>query len=741
MEVIDKGIIMAEEMDKTVGSEQGCNYKRKLDDESSSMVTEDGSLSLEDDFPPYEFTNPQSFNSAELGLGCCTEEQQLGVLEVEDWKDPMATQLEDLLMSNLEAIFSNAIKKVVDLGGYSQEMAEMAVSRKSLYTEGDPLTNIVYNTLNTLKGKGTETPADFVFQNTKQLLHYSLVEMLSVLRELKPSLTVTEAMWELLVHDLSITRVIAPEGQLSGGDSSEQSSDKSSAAPSKLNVQSDMIGSMSVTTFTNISQESKSESNSQLMKSRKHHKEFTSVLREKFFHMKEPKACGKAGVKLGKLTSVSGLIVEKKLKPPSEVPNQKMKRGSSNTKGVSIAGVCRISTNDDSALPEGGSAAKLPTKDATSTSPTVKTAKPKPKPFSSAAQKVQNYCAGIPFDEASCKFVPRDEKDEQVLKLVSRAQELQDEVQSWNDWANKKVMQVADKLRKLQAESKSLKKETEIYRKERKSLEENAEKRISEVENAMENNQKQLESATSSILILEAKKSLLEKELVSAKSLAEKSMASYQQALEREQMTIQQAQSWKAELDLLQDELEKEKQKLANLHQEIEKGKNLLANTEGRVKKERAKTEKILAQAAYFRKEREQSEALMKAEEDAVRKKAASQLQEYVDSMVKLEKEIAVLRLKSGSKISTPSVVKENKKSETVTTGGSQDKPAGGRLKREHECVMCLSEERSVVFLPCAHQVLCLNCNELHEKQGMKECPSCRTTIEFRIHAKFLGQQ
>lgn len=200
MEVIDKGIIMAEEMDKTVGSEQGCNYKRKLDDESSSMVTEDGSLSVEDDFPPYEFTNVQSFNSAELGLGCCTEEQQLGVLEVEDWKDPMATQLEDLLMSNLEAIFSNAIKKVVDLGGYSQEMAEMAVSRKSLYTEGDPLTNIVYNTLNTLKGKGTEIPADFVFQNTKQLLRHSLVEMVGVHRELKPSLTVTEAMWEFLVH-------------------------------------------------------------------------------------------------------------------------------------------------------------------------------------------------------------------------------------------------------------------------------------------------------------------------------------------------------------------------------------------------------------------------------------------------------------------------------------------------------------------------------------------------------------
>jgi chromosome segregation ATPase len=178
------------------------------------------------------------------------------------------------------------------------------------------------------------------------------------------------------------------------------------------------------------------------------------------------------------------------------------------------------------------------------------------------------------------KYVPRDEKDEQILKLVSRAQELQDEVQSWNDWANKKVMQAADKLRRLQAESKSLKKEAEVYRKERKALEENAEKRISEVENVMENNEKQLENASSSILILEAKKSLLEKDLEAAKSLAEKSMTTLQEALEREQVAIRKVQSWETEKGLLQDELEKEKKKLSNLQQEIQKGKNLLANTE-----------------------------------------------------------------------------------------------------------------------------------------------------------------
>jgi hypothetical protein len=61
------------------------------------------------------------------------------------------------------------------------------------------------------------------------------------------------------------------------------------------------------------------------------------------------------------------------------------------------------------------------------------------------------------------------------------------------------------------------------------------------------------------------------------------------------------------------------------------------------VKEERVKTEKILALATFIIKDREQCESLMKAEEDAIRKRAASELQEYVESIVKIEKEIDVL--------------------------------------------------------------------------------------------------
>ena len=65
------------------------------------------------------------------------------------------------------------------------------------------------------------------------------------------------------------------------------------------------------------------------------------------------------------------------------------------------------------------------------------------------------------------------------------------------------------------------------------------------------------------------------------------------------------------------------------------------------------------------------------------------------------------------------------------------DHSATGGVKREQECVMCLSEEMSVLFMPCAHQVVCKTCNELHEKQGMQDCPSCRSPIQQRIAVRF----
>lgn len=166
--------------------------------------------------------------------------------------------------------------------------------------------------------------------------------------------------------------------------------------------------------------------------------------------------------------------------------------------------------------------------------------------------------------------------------------------------------------------------------------------------------------------------------------------------------------------------------------------------------------EELLLQVSSLRKEREQIEVSAKSEEDMIKLKAEKNLQRYRDDIQKLEKEIAQLRLKTDSskiaalrrgingsyasrcvdmKNGTPPEKPQTSFISELVTNLNEYSAAG--VKRERECVMCLSEEMSVVFLPCAHQVVCSSCNELHVKQGMKDCPSCRSPIQRRISVRY----
>lgn len=166
--------------------------------------------------------------------------------------------------------------------------------------------------------------------------------------------------------------------------------------------------------------------------------------------------------------------------------------------------------------------------------------------------------------------------------------------------------------------------------------------------------------------------------------------------------------------------------------------------SQARWKQESKEKEDILLEVSSIRKEREQIEVSEKSKEDLIKSKADKNLQRYRDDIQKLEKEIAQLRQKTdsskiaalrrginGSYAGRCMDMKHKHGSNTSTNSFV------GGVKRERECVMCLSEEMTVVFLPCAHQVVCTTCNELHENQGMKDCPSCRTPIQHRISVRF----
>ncbi|XP_018482737.2 putative E3 ubiquitin-protein ligase RF4 [Raphanus sativus] len=809
--------------------DKGRNNKRKLADSSQpkeATLTE---------FPRYEST-----------------EDQLKVVEDSDtveWDDPFACRLEELLSSNLLALFLNAMKQVIDCG-YTDDDVLKAISGSRLYCGGsDLVSNIVSNALNVLKNGsegGGDGSRDYVFEDLQQLVGYTLVEMISLVKEVRPTLSTVEAMWRLLMCDLNVLQAFEVESSDSPGFSLSESSESLAAESNPANSgdpdnnqkpqqtsahsdhQSEPLkfgnfpnyknanssgtasgkgvasgstvsgGGVKSTSFTLVSDE-------KVVSSRKGRtKKEIPMLRQKSCVEKiRTYGKGSGSYKAAKFASVGSFLLEKRAKSSSEMMAKHYSAKMTTEIGVKVSleeTTCYVhkkSSKSDSpvVLVDGkGYITALPAIAATKASKKKSGSEPiklvpaasekksgsepvKLVPSSSEKKTVSSvpsasgkksvssvpiasekksgseseekasvseklapdYYAGIPYDASLGIYVPRDKKDELIVKLVPRVNDLQNELQVWTDWANQKVKEATGRLLKDQPELKALRKERDMakqHKKETKLMEENTMKRLTEMELAVKNATSQFEKANNAARRLEAEQSLLKKEMEAAKIRAAESAESYREAKERGQRSLKDTQSWEGQKTLLQEELKVQRDKVTVMQKEVNKAKNRQNQIEAALKQEKTAKGNLIAQASSIKKERKKLEALGKAEEERIKAKAEADARYYIENIKRLERDITELKLKS-----------EYSRIVALKKGGSgggkeskprkRENPGVTKVKRERECVMCLSEEMSVIFLPCAHQVLCFKCNQLHEKEGMMDCPSCRGTIQRRIQARF----
>ncbi|MCD7457994.1 hypothetical protein HAX54_036845 [Datura stramonium] len=808
----------------------------------------------------------------DLGLSCSVGSSEVGPSETReevetteefhdaDWSDLTESQLEELVLSNLDTIFRSAIKRIMAFG-YSEQIATKAVLRSGIcYGCKDIVSNIVENTLAFLRsGQDIDSSREHYFEDLLQMEKYVLAELVCVLREVRPFFSTGDAMWCLLICDMNVSHACAMESDpLSSlvGDGSENSSAsvqphlQSEAKSSESNIRipckpnpsvacahcssetsnvasatsghsfqleaSSMIGVHEIKpkpsfalsgiisekdsssflfdtvdkTFTATGTPNPPTVEEELVGSRKvsgiTKREY--ILRQKSLHLeKHYRTYSSKGV-CRKLNGFSGLVLDNKLKSVADSAGMNINNASLKVNKTSVAGNQdnvhhSISTNNgfSSTLvfgsDNGNGAVPLPNANIPSSSLQVNTSPALPAadtelslsiPAGNITPMPLSYDAGgaicafnmIPNEKSIAQWVPQDKKDEMILKLVPRVRELQSQLQEWTEWANQKVMQAARRLSKDKAELKTLrqeKEEVERLKKEKQGLEENTMKKLAEMENALFKASGQVQRANAAVRRLEIENSILRREMEAAKLHAAESAASCKEVSKREKKTLMKFQSWEKQKAIFQDELIAERRKLVELQQQLEQAKDVQNQLEDRWKQEEKANEDLLRQASSLRKEREQIETSAKSKEDLTKLKAESSLQKYKDDIERLEKEISQLRLKSdSSKIAAlkrgidgsyaskltdfrnAPLPKDNQIPyiSTLVTDFEEYSQDGG-VKRERECVMCLSEEMSVVFLPCAHQVVCTTCNELHEKQGMKECPSCRSFIQQRICVRF----
>ncbi|KAI3787666.1 hypothetical protein L1987_42292 [Smallanthus sonchifolius] len=379
-----------------------------------------------------------------------------------------------------------------------------------------------------------------------------------------------------------------------------------------------------------------------------------------------------------------------------------------------IAGLCLDKKQSPSSVNKNNPA--LPLKETQVTTP-------KPEAFKNA----DYYLAGIPYDESEGEHGPQDDQDKMILAAVGQLQSLQKEVKSWDDWASVKVMQVAKRLSQDRLEIKKLKAEkveAENLKKDKEVAEKNTKKKLSELTAALTTTDCQFQMSSSAIARLESENLVLKRERERAENRSLIEAKSLEEALCKELEALNKSELCGFEKKLLEEDLKSLKQEVGPKQWDLEKAKHLLKEMETKLAQEEREAAKFHEQAESIRNERERLEA---ADE-----RAGKELEKIETEIKRIQYEIAALNLEA-----------ETKKKAAIT--GMSWQLSEGTLRSQvcrnnytrRECVMCLTEEMTVLFVPCGHQVLCAECNVVHEDNGMKECPSCRTPIQKRINCLF----
>jgi len=339
-------------------------------------------------------------------------------------------------------------------------------------------------------------------------------------------------------------------------------------------------------------------------------------------------------------------------------------------------------------------------------------------------------------------------KEETVVSLKIRIKELETQLHDQTEWAQQKVMQAARRLSKDLAELKALRQAREEMlrlKSDQKALEDSTMKKLSEMESALKKASGQVHHANAAVLRLENENAEVRAEMEAAKLNAAESIGICQEIAKRDKKSSKQAQAWERQKVKLQENLSEERQKLTQMQQQLAQAKERQQQAEVRRRQEEKAKEEAVLRADSEKRLREQAEVAAKRREETIRRKAEADKLRHRDDIQRLEQEITALRVSAesshlatwhwGPALITPGrlALKEINERRLPEVRECQDFSTSN-VHRDRECVMCMCEEMSVVFLPCAHQVVCAKCNELHEKQGMRDCPSCRTPIQQRIH-------
>ncbi|KAK1374939.1 MND1-interacting protein 1 [Heracleum sosnowskyi] len=610
--------------------------------------------------------NPNS-HFDDSGWGYCTEEQ-----------------LEEILLKNLEFLYSEAISKLVALG-YEEDVALKAILKNGhCYGGMDVLTNILHNALtylnngcsngNTTDGVGVGGEVEPVFVDLRQLEEYSLAGMVCLLQQVKPHLSKGDAMWCLLMSDLHVGRASVMDFPCLPSHGNDGGGCGSTPAPSNV----ENVGNYPVGVAPALCR----------------------------FH--GGWGFGTGGTSEFPMNGLFSYASEMTLQREIECP--KRFNLTPSMKNLLKRNVAAFAAGFRANSKELQTQANGDGKPATGAKTT--------------GTEVQN--------EES-----QDAKSQDVIKDLER------QVKERKEWAHQKAMQAARKLSHDLTELKMLRMEREEnqrLKKGKQTLEDSTMKRLSEMENALRKASGQVDRANAAVRRLETENAEIRAEMEASKLSASESVTTCLEVAKREKKGLKRLLAWEKQKAKFQEDIAAEKQNILELEAQLLGVEAAQKEAEEKWKQALKAKEAALTQLEAERRLKEADEASHKRGHEALRLKIEIDFQRHKDDLQRLEQELARLKLSTeinhqSNNLPVVNTEGTEHQEETIASmlnelDNHESSENGGS---DRKCFFCVKEEVSVVFLPCAHQVLCSDCSDNYGKKGKALCPCCRVPIEQRI--------
>ncbi|XP_077244937.1 MND1-interacting protein 1-like [Tasmannia lanceolata] len=624
-----------------------------------------------------------------------------------EWGYYTEDQLEELLLRNLDFIYTEAVSKLVSLG-YDKEVALKSILRNgNWYGSMDVLMNILHNAISYMNSSSTnnrnpdELELGFSFTDLRQLGEYSLGGMVCLIQQVRPQFSKAEAMWCLLMSDLHVGRASTMEIPAFAREGTSKDATVSSNAGGVPGLCKFHEGWVFGRTGLPANESSYDATATDLGHT------LTSDIESLNRFNLSPSMMSL--LKRNVSSFVAGFRANSKAIAQSQSQSHACPSSSS--------------SNEPPISPE----KNVGTKDSQN---------------SDFLSSILGSLGNMSIKEKS--GVVTDHQHERILNLILQIRELEGQVKERREWAHQKAIQAARKLSNDLNELKILRMEREEtlrLMKGKQALEDTTTKSLSEIENAMRNASSQVDHANAIVKRLETENAEIRAEMEAYNLSASESVTTLLEVEKREKKGLKRLLAWEKQKSKMQEEVGEEKQKVARLEQQIQLFKDAHKETEMKWRQDQKAKELAIEQVEKERRAKEAAKANVKTRQEVLRRKIEIDIQRYKDDIQRLEQELS--RLKVSAELCQPSVP-SNTSSARESDVAKMPKETNARIHHElhkvqevshdRECLICMKDEVSIVFLPCAHQVLCVNCNDDHEKNGKTKCPCCGIQIEQRIH-------